>query len=55
MSVIQYSAGGVIHGFTLMGDPKGGGEEPSRPSGLQRQSSERQKDAAFGLKMMSRG
>lgn len=47
--------GGVIHGFALMGDPKGGGEDPSRPSRLQRRSSERQRDASLRLKMMSRG
>lgn len=47
--------GGIIHGFTLMGDPKGEGEDPSRRPGLQRRSSERQSDAWFGLKMMSRG
>lgn len=35
--------GGVIRGFTLMGDPKGGGEDPSRPSRLQRRSSEKTK------------
>lgn len=32
--LIWSAEGGVIPGLPLMGEPKGGGEDPSRPSRL---------------------